>query len=176
MGSSPHAMLGDSAGHLRRHDGRADPRAWPKGLATPCVRTEWRVERKARWFVALGASAVGALLLGLLLGRIASVQAASQPGHGSAILAFFPYEGAFDPARPAERVILRLDDYDAAEPIGGGRGRAVQLVGASGLGPPSGVAQERSRHRRRDRARAGGRSVQGRSRGLFLLPSRATSK
>ncbi|HKI17761.1 MAG TPA: hypothetical protein VKA15_07760, partial [Isosphaeraceae bacterium] len=59
----------------------------------------------------VGASAVGALLLGLLLGRIASVPAWGQPAQGTAILAFFPYEGAFDPARPAERVILRLDDY-----------------------------------------------------------------
>ncbi len=59
----------------------------------------------------MGISAGGVLLLGLLLGRIASVQAADQPGQGSAILAFFPYEGAFDPARPAERVVLRLDDY-----------------------------------------------------------------
>ena len=68
-------------------------------------RTETSLVRR------VGMSAVGALLLGLLLGRIASVQAADQPGQGSAILAFFPYEGAFDPARPAERVVLRLDDY-----------------------------------------------------------------
>jgi hypothetical protein len=59
----------------------------------------------------LGASAVGALWLGLLLGRIASVPAWGQPAGDTAILAFFPYEGAFEPGRPAERVILRLDDY-----------------------------------------------------------------
>ena len=31
--------------------------------------------------------------------------------HGSAILALFPYEGQFDPTRPARDVILRLADF-----------------------------------------------------------------
>jgi hypothetical protein len=60
----------------------------------------------------VGTSAAGLLVVGLLLLRIGSAQVWGQPAQATAILAFFPYEGAFDPGRPAERVILRLDDYE----------------------------------------------------------------
>ncbi len=56
-------------------------------------------------------SAVGASLVLLIAGAIHSLRTAPSTGE-SPILALFPYEGAFDPKRPADRVILRLEDFD----------------------------------------------------------------
>ena len=53
-------------------------------------------------------AAVSVALAFLFLDRIAVAQAADQD---SAILALFPYDGQFDPARPALNVILRLADF-----------------------------------------------------------------
>jgi len=63
-----------------------------------------RVRRMAVGFVGLA-------LAGLLLGGLASGQPAGPLDRGSAILALFPYEGSFDPTRPARDVILRLADF-----------------------------------------------------------------
>ena len=56
----------------------------------------------------MAGAAVGVALAILLLGRIAMAQAA---GQDSVILALYPYEGRFDPTRPAFNVILRLADF-----------------------------------------------------------------
>jgi hypothetical protein len=60
-----------------------------------------------------GAGAALSLALAILLsGTVASVAARAQADHGRSILALFPYDGPFDPKRPARDVILRLADYD----------------------------------------------------------------
>jgi hypothetical protein len=59
----------------------------------------------------LAASALGLVVAGVLWGGIASGQPAVQSERGSAILVLFPYEGSFDPTRPARDVILRLADF-----------------------------------------------------------------
>ena len=56
-------------------------------------------------------SAVGTLLLLLIVGAIGALHAAPPEGE-SPILALMPYEMAFDPARPPDRVILRLTDFN----------------------------------------------------------------
>ena len=56
-------------------------------------------------------SAVGTSLVLLIAGAIGSLRAAPPEGE-SPILALLPYEGAFDPSRPPERVILRLADFN----------------------------------------------------------------
>jgi hypothetical protein len=69
----------------------------------------WRSERTL--FRRAASTAVTAVLLGLVLGRLADGQPPAQRDRGSAILALFPYEGPFDPSRPAKDVILRLTDF-----------------------------------------------------------------
>ena len=51
---------------------------------------------------------------------------------GSGILALFPYDGPFDPTRPARDVILRLADFNRLEPAGRDPSPAARLAGASG--------------------------------------------
>jgi hypothetical protein len=55
-------------------------------------------------------SAVGASLALVIGGAIGSLRA-GPPEDASPIVALLPYEGAFDPARPPDRVILRLADF-----------------------------------------------------------------
>ncbi len=57
----------------------------------------------------MAGAAVSVALAVVLLDRMAVAQAA---GQDSAILALFPYEGQFDPTRPALEVVLRLADYN----------------------------------------------------------------
>jgi hypothetical protein len=61
----------------------------------------------------VGAPIVSASLTLLLLLKIVSGQATAQAGNSTEppVLAFFPYEGSFDPARPVDRVFLRLEDF-----------------------------------------------------------------
>jgi hypothetical protein len=69
------------------------------------VRSESSIQRR------VGRSAIGASLVLLLAGAIHTLRAAPPEGE-SPILALFPYDGAFDPKRPVDRVILRLGDFD----------------------------------------------------------------
>jgi hypothetical protein len=50
-------------------------------------------------------------LLGVMLGTVAFGQPPPGLGPEPSILALFPYEGSFDPGRPAKEVILRLADF-----------------------------------------------------------------
>jgi hypothetical protein len=83
-----------------------------------------------------GASATG-LVVALLLGKLVLAQSSSLPGLSSAIVALFPYEGAFDPAHTADRVILRLADYQ----------RLVRLSQSSEPAPMSSVRAISALHR-----------------------------
>ena len=80
----------------------------------------------------MAGAAVSVALVILLFDRMAVVRAAEPD---SAILAFFPYEGQFDPTRPALDVIIRLADYtrlkllaDSEAPRAGSWVRAVGAV------------------------------------------------
>ncbi|MGO9917505.1 MAG: hypothetical protein ACLQIB_22735 [Isosphaeraceae bacterium] len=58
-------------------------------------------------------SIIGALFLGLLLPALTAAQPLPSPDRDTAILAFFPDEGAtFDPKVPPKSVILRLSDFN----------------------------------------------------------------
>ena len=77
----------------------------------------------------LSGPAVTMALLGLLLAQAARGQPAIPPAPGSAILALFPYEGKFDPTRPAKDVILRLADFR----------RLTEMAEADLAAPPASV-------------------------------------
>jgi hypothetical protein len=64
-----------------------------------------------RLFRRAASAAVAGVLSCLSLARLVSGQPLAEPEPGAAILALFPYEGAFDPSRPPEDVILRLADF-----------------------------------------------------------------
>lgn len=55
--------------------------------------------------------AVGAIAVALVMGRFAPANGQERPGAATAILALFPYDGAFDPTRDPDRVVLSLEDY-----------------------------------------------------------------
>ncbi len=79
----------------------------------------------------MAGAAVSVALAILLVDRMAVVRAAAQD---SAILALYPYEGQFDPTRPASDVILRLADFTRlkllAESEAPRPGSLVRAVGA----------------------------------------------
>ena len=75
------------------------------GASGTARRFESRLSRRAAGIAA------SAIILGLVLGRLAAGAPPGGPDHGSAILALFPYEGSFDPTRPAKDVILSLVDF-----------------------------------------------------------------
>jgi hypothetical protein len=81
---------------------RRSPRGWSR--PAPVVRTESSLIRGAARAAAGPASL---LVLAVTLGALRAAPA----GEDSPILALFPYEGTFDPARPPDRVILRLEDF-----------------------------------------------------------------
>jgi hypothetical protein len=56
-------------------------------------------------------SAVGLALCGLVVGELASAAQPFDLQRELPIIALFPYEGPFDPSRPAKDVVLRLADF-----------------------------------------------------------------
>lgn len=79
-------------------------------LAMRCRRSPAAPSAPARTESTLVRAATGpALLLAIAL-ALGSLGAALG-GTDAPIVALFPYEGPFDPARPPDRVILRLDDF-----------------------------------------------------------------
>ncbi len=63
------------------------------------------------WARPMAGGALGLVVAGCLLGGVASGEPTLPLDVGSAILALYPYEGSFDPTRPARDVILRLADF-----------------------------------------------------------------
>jgi hypothetical protein len=74
-------------------------------------------------------------MLLLIAGAIDSLRAAPPEGE-SPILALLPYEGAFDPSRPPDRVILRLTDFNR-----------LSRLAVNGPSPPSTVTAVSAVHR-----------------------------
>jgi hypothetical protein len=60
----------------------------------------------------LARSAALGMVLTLAGAQLVPALPAVQPDGARPILALFPYEGSFDPARPADRVLLRLADFE----------------------------------------------------------------
>jgi hypothetical protein len=92
--------------------------------------------RRARSIIRrLAGSAALAAFCCLLIGRMAALHAAGLPDRGQQILALYPYEGAFDPAVAADRVILRLADFQMLVRLAASAsvpaGSSVRVVSAS---------------------------------------------
>ncbi|MGP0062350.1 MAG: hypothetical protein ACLQGP_01945 [Isosphaeraceae bacterium] len=92
------------------------------GLAILIAELGWRIRRSTEPGLApahvrssirqlLDRSVAGTLLVLPIAGAMTSLHAAA-PEVQSPILALLPYEGAFDPSRPPDRVILRLADFE----------------------------------------------------------------
>jgi hypothetical protein len=105
-----------------------------RGFWRPSVSSR-AIRRPESSLVRRGAgTAVCVALIGISVGKVIAIEAAMQADKGSAILALFPYEGPFDPKRPAPDVILRLADFNRlsrmAESDDASPASVVRAVGA----------------------------------------------
>ena len=106
------------------------PRIWRSpGRNRAAVRDESSLKRRA---VRPGIAVSSVLLIA---GAIGSLRGETTEGE-SPILALFPYEGTFDPARPSDRVVLRLQDF-----------HRLARLGVDGPNPSSTVTAVSALHR-----------------------------
>ncbi len=128
-----------------------------QGLRRGLFESGAAVRFNSRLFRRAAAAAVTATLLALVFARLASGQPVAPPERGSRVLAFFPYEGSFDPDPAGQECDPPPRGFRSAL-APGGRGRLAARADRCERFPPSHTIDEaeRSDGDRRERDRADG--------------------